>query len=97
MTRKQAELDSIQNVIAEQKGFWANIFDYGDVRVIVPGSGAEIILAGVKKPRLVQERLLLERKKWKDQLLEKESLAGQEDMKLYLSYASQELLKKSRS
>ena len=76
-TRRQAELSAIQNVMAEQKGLWANLFDFGDIRIVVPGSGGGILWEGMKNPVKVQERILRERRAWLDEAEEKERLAQQ--------------------
>ncbi len=96
-TSRQAELSAIQNVIAEQKGLWANLFDYGDIRIILSGSGQGLLWEGMKHPRRVQERILFERRAWLDGLEEKERLSQQEDLMLYCRFLSQELSEKNRS
>ncbi|MDC7224785.1 MAG: hypothetical protein PQJ60_13650, partial [Spirochaetales bacterium] len=94
---RQAELTAIQNVIAEQKGLWANLFDFGDVKIIVPGSEEGILWEGLRSPGRVQERILRERRAWIDGKEEKERLAQQEDLMLYCRFISQELSEKNRS
>ncbi|MDC7219297.1 MAG: cyclic nucleotide-binding domain-containing protein [Spirochaetales bacterium] len=96
-SQRQAELTAIQNVIAEQKGLWANLFDYGDVKIILPGSEGGILWEGIKSPGRVQERILRERKAWIEAQEEGERQSQQEDMMLYYRYISQELSEKNRS
>jgi len=43
-SRKQAPLSNIQNVTAERPGFFATIFDYGNVHIETAGAEAEILL-----------------------------------------------------
>ncbi len=89
--RRQAELGVIQNVIAEQKGIWANLLDFGNIRIIIPGSGEGILWEGLRNPERVQNLILRERRSWLDSLGEKERLEQQEDLMLYCRILSQEL------
>jgi hypothetical protein len=96
-SQRQAELGVIQNVIAEQKGLWANLFDFGNIRIILPGSEGAVIWEGIKNPRRAQEQILLERRASMEIREEKERRSQQEDLMLYCRFISQELSEKDRS
>jgi hypothetical protein len=94
---RQAELSVIQNVIAEQKGIWANLWDYGNLRIIIPGSGEGILWEGIRHPERAQSLILRERRAWMDSLSEKERQEQQKDLMLYCRILSQELSENNRS
>lgn len=52
-SRKQAPLNNIQNVTAERPGFFATIFDYGNVHIETAGAEAEIIFDKIPRPSMV--------------------------------------------
>ncbi len=52
-SRKQAPLDNIQNVTAERPGFFATVFDYGNVHIETAGAGADIIFDKIPRPSMV--------------------------------------------
>jgi uncharacterized membrane protein YdbT with pleckstrin-like domain len=52
-SRKQAALNNIQNVTAERPGFFATIFDYGNVYIETAGAGADIIFDKIPRPSMV--------------------------------------------
>ncbi len=52
-SRKQAPLDNIQNVTAERPGFFATIFDYGNVHIETAGAGADIVFDKIPRPSKV--------------------------------------------
>lgn len=52
-SRKQAPLDNIQNVRAEQPGFFATVFDYGNVHIETAGAGADIVFDKIPRPSMV--------------------------------------------
>jgi len=52
-SRKQAPLDNIQNVTAERPGFFATIFDYGNVQIETAGAGADIVFDKIPRPSMV--------------------------------------------
>jgi uncharacterized membrane protein YdbT with pleckstrin-like domain len=52
-SRKQAPLENIQNVRAERPGFFATLFDYGDVFIETAGADANITFDRVPRPSQV--------------------------------------------
>ncbi len=52
-SRKQAPLTNIQNVTAERPGFFATIFDYGNVHIETAGAQAEIVFDRIPRPSRV--------------------------------------------
>jgi membrane protein YdbS with pleckstrin-like domain len=52
-SRKQAPLSNIQNVTAERPGFFATIFDYGNVHIETAGAEAEILFDKIPRPSKV--------------------------------------------
>lgn len=52
-SRKQAPLSNIQNVTAERPGFFATIFDYGNVHIETAGAEAEIVFDRIPRPSQV--------------------------------------------
>jgi membrane protein YdbS with pleckstrin-like domain len=52
-SRKQAPLVNIQNVRAERPGFFATLFDYGDVFIETAGADSNLVFDRVPRPSLV--------------------------------------------
>jgi len=52
-SRKQAPLSNIQNVTAERPGFFATVFDYGNVHIETAGAEAEIVFDKIPRPSKV--------------------------------------------
>lgn len=52
-SRKQAPLSNIQNVSAERPGFFATVFDYGNVMIETAGAQADIVFDNVPRPSQV--------------------------------------------
>jgi membrane protein YdbS with pleckstrin-like domain len=52
-SRKQAPLSNIQNVTAERPGFFATVFDYGNVHIETAGAEAEIVFDKIPRPGMV--------------------------------------------
>ena len=52
-SRKQAPISNIQNVTAERPGFFATIFDYGNVHIETAGAEAEIVFDKIPRPSKV--------------------------------------------
>ncbi len=52
-SRKQAPLSNIQNVTAERPGFFATVFDYGNVHIETAGAEAEILFDKIPRPSKV--------------------------------------------
>ena len=52
-SRKQAPLGNIQNVTAERPGFFATVFDYGNVYIETAGAGTDIVFDKIPRPSMV--------------------------------------------
>ena len=52
--RREGSLDRVQNVVAEQRGIWANFFNYGDVVIKTAAADEGFTFLFVPNPRLVQ-------------------------------------------
>lgn len=52
--RREGGLEKVQNVVAQQNGIWAKIFDYGDVVVSTAAADEGFTFNMVPKPQLVQ-------------------------------------------
>lgn len=57
-SRKQADLANVQNTRADQTGFFAFLFNFGDVHVETAGASANILFEHVVNPNRVQSDLL---------------------------------------
>lgn len=60
-TRKQVDINSIQNIRTEQKGPAALLFRYGDVILVTVGGASDAIFSNVSRPWKVQETLFRHR------------------------------------
>jgi membrane protein YdbS with pleckstrin-like domain len=52
-SRKQAPISNIQNVTAERPGFFATVFDYGNVHIETAGAETEIVFDKIPRPSKV--------------------------------------------
>ncbi len=53
-SRKQASIANIQNVTAERPGFFATVFNYGNVKIDTAGAQADIMFDNVVNPSVIQ-------------------------------------------
>jgi len=54
MKRREGGLSKVQNVVAQQNGLWANIFDYGDVVISTAAADEGFTFIMVPNPKGVQ-------------------------------------------
>jgi len=54
MKRREGGLSKVQNVVAQQNGLWANIFDYGDVVISTAAADEGFTFTMVPNPKGVQ-------------------------------------------
>jgi CRP-like cAMP-binding protein/membrane protein YdbS with pleckstrin-like domain len=55
--RRESTLDRVQTVFAEQKGFWANVLNYGNVVIRTAAADAGFTFATIGAPKLVQRAI----------------------------------------
>jgi hypothetical protein len=60
-SRKQAQLDNIQNVDARRRGLFATIFNFGNVEIETAGATANIVFERIVNPSLVQSDIFQRR------------------------------------
>ncbi len=78
-SRKQAELNRIENVRTEKDGLLPTIFNFGAVHVETAGAENNIIFENVKDPDAVQQAIFKKRGEY-ERALERRGNAGQLDM-----------------
>ena len=52
--RREGSLDRVQTASAEQKGFWANVLDYGNVLILTAAADPGFTFSMVGHPKRVQ-------------------------------------------
>ncbi|MFK7805594.1 MAG: hypothetical protein AB8G95_28450 [Anaerolineae bacterium] len=78
-SRKQAELNRIENVRTEKDGFLPTLFNYGAVHVETAGAENNIVFENVKDPDAVQATIFKKRSEYEN-MLAKRGTAGNLDM-----------------
>ncbi len=66
-SRKQAQLDNIQEVEADRPNFLATIFNFGNVEVETAGADSNIVFENVSNPTGVKNDIFKKRSKYQDQ------------------------------
>ncbi len=64
-SRKQAQLDKIQNISAVRPNLLATLFNYGDVRIETAGATADITFESVVNPNSVQSEIFERRERFR--------------------------------
>ena len=90
-TRKQAPLDNIQNVTALRPGFFATIFDYGDVHIETAGAGADIIFDKIPRPSQVLTDIFRRLEENQEKVRRKDGEMRREEYAVLLDVYKQEL------
>ena len=67
-SRKQAELNRIENVRTEKQGILSTLFNYGSVHVETAGAENNIVFENVKDPDSVQQAIFRNRAKYESKL-----------------------------
>lgn len=78
-SRKQAELNRIENVRTEKDGFLPTLFNYGAVHVETAGAENNIVFENVKDPDSVQAAIFKKRSEYEN-MLQRRGAAGNLDM-----------------
>jgi hypothetical protein len=52
--RREGSLDRVQTAVTEQKGFWANVLDYGTVQILTAAADPGFTFYMVGHPKRVQ-------------------------------------------
>ena len=71
-SRKQAELDNVQNVNADRPNLLATLFNFGNVVIDTAGATADIVFESVTNPSRVQTDIFTRR----DQYQQKQRIAS---------------------
>ncbi len=66
-SRKQAQLDNIQNVEADRPNFIATIFNFGNVEVDTAGADSNIVFENVSNPEAVKNDIFKKRTSFENQ------------------------------
>lgn len=90
-SRKQAPLDNIQNVTAERPGFFATIFDYGNVHIETAGAGADIVFDKIPRPSMVLSDIFRRLEENRAKMLRKDGELRREEYAVLLDVYKQEL------
>jgi len=65
VSRKQAELANVQNVSSEKPSLFANLFNFGNVKIETAGASPDIIFESVGRPNRVQRDVFQRREAFK--------------------------------
>jgi uncharacterized membrane protein YdbT with pleckstrin-like domain/CRP-like cAMP-binding protein len=88
-SRRQAELENIQNVSSIQPGLIANIFRYGNVSIETAGAAADILFERVAHPDLVQQDIFRRRESLRKKKREAESAQRRSEYAMLLDVYQQ--------
>ncbi|MCP5100222.1 MAG: cyclic nucleotide-binding domain-containing protein [Chloroflexi bacterium] len=67
-SRKQAQLDNIQNVEADRPNFLATIFNFGHVEVETAGADSNIVFESISNPEAIKNDIFKKRSKFQAQI-----------------------------
>ncbi len=90
-SRKQAPLQNIQNVRAERPGFFATMFDYGNVYIDTAGADANIVFDKVPRPSLVLSDIFGRLEGYRESQRTREGEARRQEYAVLLDVYKQEL------
>jgi membrane protein YdbS with pleckstrin-like domain/CRP-like cAMP-binding protein len=90
-SRKQAPLSNIQNVTAERPGFFATVFDYGNVHIETAGAEAEILFDKIPRPSRVLTDIFRRLEENREQQRRREGETRREEYAVLLDVYKQEL------
>ena len=90
-SRKQAPLRNIQNVRAERPGFFATIFDYGDVHIETAGADSDIVFDRVPHPSQVLSDIFHRLEEFREGERRKEGATRRGEYAVLLDVYKQEL------
>jgi hypothetical protein len=89
-SRKQAPLRNIQNVRAERPGFFATLFDYGNVHIETAGADSDIIFDRVPHPSQVLSDIFHRLDEYREGERRKEGATRREEYAILLDVYKQE-------
>ena len=89
-SRKQAQLDNIQEVEADRPNFLATIFNFGNVEVETAGADSNIVFENVSNPTGVKNDIFKKRSKFQDQKRKNESERQRREYAVLLDVFMQE-------
>lgn len=90
-SRKQAPLSNIQNVNAERPGFFATIFNYGNVTIETAGADANLVFESVPEPGVVQSDIFNRLDAFRQNQRLREGASRREEYAVLLDVYKQEL------
>ncbi len=90
-SRKQAPLDNIQNVTAERPGFFATIFDYGNVHIETAGAGTDIVFDKIPRPSMALSDIFRRLEESREKKRRKDGEMRREEYAVLLDVYKQEL------
>jgi membrane protein YdbS with pleckstrin-like domain len=90
-SRKQAPLRNIQNVRAERPGFFATIFDYGNVHIETAGAESDIVFDRVPHPSQVLSDIFHRLEEYREGQRRKDGESRREEYTVLLDVYQQEL------
>ncbi|HEX6387717.1 MAG TPA: PH domain-containing protein, partial [Anaerolineae bacterium] len=71
-SRKQAELNNVQNISSERPGLLPTIFNYGNVIIETAGATADIVFENVSNPNRIQAEVFKRREQYRQLLRRRE-------------------------
>jgi hypothetical protein len=71
-SRKQAELNNVQNISSDRPGLLPTIFNYGNVIIETAGATADIVFESVSNPNRVQSEVFKRRDQYRQLLRRRE-------------------------
>jgi hypothetical protein len=89
-SRKQAQLDNIQEVEADRPNFLATIFNFGNVEVETAGADSSIVFENVSNPTGVKNDIFKKRSKFQDQKRKNEAERQRREYAVLLDVFKQE-------
>lgn len=90
-SRKQAPLRNIQNVRAERPGFFATLFDYGDVHIETAGAESDIVFDRVPHPSQVLSDIFRRLEEYREDQRLQDGATRREEYAVLLDVYKQEL------
>ncbi|MDX1415955.1 MAG: PH domain-containing protein [Candidatus Promineifilaceae bacterium] len=90
-SRKQAPLHNIQNVTAERPGFFATVFDYGNVHIETAGAGSDIVFDKIPRPSIVLSDIFRRLEENREKKRRKDGEMRREEYAVLLDVYKQEL------
>ena len=90
-SRKQAPLRNIQNVRAERPGFFATLFDYGNVHIETAGADSDIIFDRIPHPSQVLSDIFRRLEEYRENQRRKDGETRREEYAVLLDVYRQEM------